>query len=124
MAGHIPLLERLLLQRQLRGGDPVGGLVTSVDGHPGSALFGRGSPVAGPRVPEDDVSRSEVWVDDGRSVRFEPVDVFVGVLEMVSTEAFLQVVPRRRTVYMFISSTAISRREGARVGSRLPTRTP
>jgi hypothetical protein len=41
-------------------------------------------------VPEDDVSRSEVWVDDGRPVGFEPVDVFVGVLEVIPTEAFLR----------------------------------
>jgi hypothetical protein len=62
-------------------------------------------------VPEDDVARSEVWVDDGCSVSFEPVDMFVGVLEVVPTEAFLQVVPRGRIVSMLISETAIARRE-------------
>jgi hypothetical protein len=103
VAGHIPLLERLLLQRQLRGRDPVGGLVTGVDGHPGSALFGSGSPVTGTGVPEDDVARSEVWVDDGRAVGFEPVDVFVGVLEVVSAEAFL-----RRSEEVIISAVSDS----------------
>lgn len=111
VAGHVPLLERLLLERQLRGRDPVGGLVTGVDGHPRSSLFGGGSPMASTGVPEDDVARSEVWVDDGCSVSFEPVDMFVGVLEVVPTEAFLQVVPRGRIVSMLISETAIARRE-------------
>lgn len=67
--------------------------------------------MASPRVPEDDVARSEVWMDDGRPVGFEPVDVFVGVLEVIPTEAFLQVVTRGRIVSMVIIETAIARRE-------------
>lgn len=89
MAGHVTLPKGFLLQGELGGRDPTGGLVTGVYGHSGSTLFGGGTPVGGTGVPEDDVPRAEVRVDDLGPVSFEPVDVLGRVFEVVPPDAFL-----------------------------------